>query len=133
MATSTESSVTSRTERSSVPAPMSAHAQAIAACIERWRRAASNGDRVAAEHDAAATLIKLVEQVMPELVHTEVMERSYLVRKVQRYVGPLPDDWQTMGEADRDQFVCDHWLAVEEFEELVDEDDLTLTILSSPQ
>ncbi len=94
------------------------------------RHSAAGGD---AEHEAATALVALVELAMPELARTEVVERSYLVRRVQRYVGPLPQGWDTMDEADRDQFVCDHWLAVEESHELVDGDDLTLTILGGRQ
>lgn len=121
-------------ENLSASTPMSTHARAMAACIEQWRRAAAgNEDGCNAEHDAAAALIRLIEQAMPELARTEVVERSYLVRRVQRYVGPLPDKWEAMDDADRDQLVCDHWLAVEEFHELVDDDDLALTILGSPQ
>ena len=121
------------TGNASAATAMSAHSRAIAACIERWHRAADSASGGDAEHEAAAALVALVEQAMPELARTEVVERSYLVRRVQRYVGPLPQEWDTMDDADRDQFVCDHWLAVEESHELVDEDDLTLTILGGPQ
>mgnify|MGYP007080544364 CR=1 FL=1 len=121
------------TENTCAATPMSVHARAIAAGIERWRPACDLAGNVDAEHDAAAALVGLVEQAMPELARTEVVERSYLVRRVQRYVGPLPQEWDTMDDADRDQFVCDHWLAVEESHELVDGDDLTLTILGGPQ
>ncbi|KSU54495.1 hypothetical protein AS181_21100 [Gordonia sp. SGD-V-85] len=112
---------------------MSAHSRAIAACIERWHRAADSASGGDAEHEAAAALVALVEQAMPELARTEVVERSYLVRRVQRYVGPLPQDWDTMDDAERDQFVCDHWLAVEEFDEHIDDDQLTLTIVKPAQ
>ena len=78
------------TENTCAATPMSVHARAIAASIEQWRRACDLAGSVDAEHDAAAALVGLVEQAMPELARTEVVERSYLVRRVQRYVGPLP-------------------------------------------
>lgn len=121
------------TGNASAATAMSAHSRAIAACIERWHRAADSASGGDAEHEAAAALVALVEQAMPELARTEVVERSYLVRRVQRYVGPLPQDWDTMDDAERDQFVCDRWLAVEEFDEHIDDDQLTLTIVKPAQ
>ena len=121
------------TGNASAATAMSAHSRAIAACIERWHRAADSASGGDAEHEAAAALVALVEQAMPELARTEVVERSYLVRRVQRYVGPLPQDWDTMDDAERDQFVCDYWLAVEEFDEHIDDDQLTLTIVKPAQ
>ncbi|KSU52715.1 hypothetical protein AS181_22985 [Gordonia sp. SGD-V-85] len=112
---------------------MSVHARAIAASIEQWRRACDLAGSVDAEHDAAAALVGLVEQAMPELARTEVVERSYLVRRVQRYVGPLPEQWAAMDDSGRDQYYCDHWLAVEEFDEHIDDDQLTLTIVKPAQ
>ena len=121
------------TGNASAATAMSAHSRAIAACIERWHRAADSASGGDAEHEAAAALVALVEQAMPELARTEVVERSYLVRRVQRYVGPLPEQWAAMDDSERDQYVCGHWLAIEEFDEHIDDDQLTLTIVKPAQ
>ncbi|MCR8897680.1 hypothetical protein NWF34_12070 [Gordonia sp. GONU] len=121
------------TENNCAATPMSSDARAIAASIEQWRQACDLAGSVDAEHDAAAALVGLVEQAMPELARTEVVERSYLVRRVQRYVGPLPEQWAAMDDSERDQYVCDHWLAIEEFDEHIDDDQLTLTIVKPAQ
>lgn len=98
--------------------------------IEEWAGWQTHLRRPEAALLAAARALRVDARTLPSHHRSAaVVERSYLVRVVQRYAGHLPAAWESMEDTDRDQLVCDSWDLVDESLQQIDDDDLTTTVL----